>query len=164
MKLNKMISILSVVTLFTLTGCSWFGGDENNDPKTEDNMNGTDSDMNGNDSTNKTSTIQDMMNSFDTAGITYDNMTEIENMDFAAHEGRMFDLNGERVYLYRMNMEDEKMSDMMKKANDEGVVTINNNGVDEEYSALVNNDYMMVYRKGAMISPLDTTFNGYTMK
>lgn len=162
MKLNKLISLLCVVSLFTLSGCSWFGGDKSDMGNKNDPM--TDNSTTNNDTTKKSSTIQDMVNSFDEVGLQYENMTPIENMDFAAHEGRMFDVNGERVYLYRMNMEDKKMMDLMKQANDTGLVTVNNNGVDEEYYSLVNNDYMMLYRSGAVNSSLDQAFTNFTMK
>ena len=101
------------------------------------------------------------MNSFESSGVTFGNVTPIDNMDFAAHEGRMFDVNGERVYIYRMNLEDAQMNELMQKAMADKRVTVNRNGVDEEYNALVNNDYLLVYGSNASIAPLDELFTQY---
>ncbi len=106
-------------------------------------------------------TIQDMMNSFEQAGVEMMNMTPIEDMEFAAHEGRMFEVNGEKFYLYRMNMEDAQMSKLMKNASTTKKVTVNRTGKDEELNALVNGEYLLIYSSNASIAPLDQVFISY---
>lgn len=166
MKQKSMILILSSMLVFTLSGCSWFDRtDKNaNNNNTTNNATGNDAtknDASGSDTGKTAKTIQDMMNSFEEAGITFGNVRSIDDMEFAAHEGRMFDVNGERVYIYRMNLEDAQMNELMQKAMADKRVTVNRNGVDEEYNALVNNDYLLVYGSNASIAPLDELFTTY---
>ena len=53
------------------------------------------------------------------------------------------------------------MNELMQKAMADKRVTVNRNGVDEEYNALVNNDYLLVYGSNASIAPLDELFTQY---
>ena len=142
MKQKSLIFILSSMLVFTLSGCSWFDRKDSsaNNNNTTNNASENDASKNdanknnasNNDADKTAKTIQDMMNSFESSGVTFGNVTPIDNMDFAAHEGRMFDVNGERVYIYRMNLEDAQMNELMQKAMADKRVTVNRNGVDEE--------------------------------
>ena len=171
MKQKTMILILSSMLVFTLSGCSWFDRTDKNANNNNTTINATGNDASKNDASKndasgsdagKTAkTLQDMMNSFEESGVTFGNVTPINDMEFAAHEGRMFDVNGERVYIYRMNLEDAQMNELMQKAMADKRVTVNRNGVDEEYNALVNNDYLLVYGSNASIAPLDELFTQY---
>ena len=171
MKQKSLIFILSSMLVFTLSGCSWFDRKDSsaNNNNTTNNASENDASKNdanknnasNNDADKTAKTIQDMMNRFESSGVTFGNVTPIDNMDFAAHEGRMFDVNGERVYIYRMNLEDAQMNELMQKAMADKRVTVNRNGVDEEYNALVNNDYLLVYGSNASIAPLDELFTQY---
>lgn len=166
MKKKSMIFILSSMLVFTLSGCSWFDRTDKNANNNNATNNATSNDASKNDASGsdagKTAkTIQDMMNSFEESGITFGNVRSIDDMEFAAHEGRMFDVNGERVYIYRMNLEDAQMNELMQKAMEDKRVTVNRNGVDEEYNALVNDDYLLVYGSNASIAPLDELFTQY---
>lgn len=165
----KKILSLSLSALL-LSGCSWFNGNKdmvNNNPNTNgNNSNGNKPMTNGNNTNNssKKGMINDVMDYFEKEGIRAENMSEIDQFDFAAHEGRMFEVNGETVYLYRLNTEDAKMKTWMDEIQKNKKVSVNQNGMDEEYSALINNDYLLVYKMGADIAPLDETFTGYKMK
>lgn len=166
MKQKSMIFILSSMLVFTLSGCSWFDRTDKNANNNNTTNNATGNDASKNDASDgdaekTTKTIQDMMNSFEESGITFSNVRSIDDMEFAAHEGRMFDVNGERVYIYRLNLEDAQMNEVMQKAMEDKRVTVNRNGVDEEYNALVNNDYLLVYGSNASIAPLDELFTQY---
>ena len=63
--------------------------------------------------------LDEMMAYFDDSKIDYDDMEQIETVDFAAKEARMFTHKGHPVYLYHLK-DDETMKALLKKANDEG--------------------------------------------
>ena len=60
-----------------------------------------------------------------------------------------------------LTLKDAQMNELMQKAMADKRVTVNRNGVDEEYNALVNNDYLLVYGSNASIAPLDELFTQY---
>ena len=153
------------LSMLLLSGCSWFDGnntDNMNDPMNEPSNN--DNQPDDNSSMNKSGKIQDVIDYFETEGVEVQNMSAIDQFDFAAHEGAMFELNGETVYLYRLNSTDAQMQNWMNEIKQNNTVSVNKDGMDEEYSALLNNDYLLVYNKDADIAPLDELFNNYSMK
>lgn len=171
MKTKKMTALLALMLLLPMSGCAWFNRDGNmnqNGTNGTNQTDGTNTNPPANErpnsdgtSSNREHTIQDMLNSFETSGIKLMNMQSIDKMEFAAHEGRMFELNGETAYLYRMNMEDASMKQLMQEAKDKGSVSVNADGSDQEYSAMVNGDYILLYKKNASIAPLDEAFKNY---
>ncbi len=85
----------------------------------------------------------------------------MEVVDINAHEGKAFEYQGNPVYLYRMNMQDEKISSWMKEIKNSGKVTINQNGTDESYDALINGEYLMVTKQGTDLNKLSEAFKKY---
>lgn len=105
--------------------------------------------------------IDNVMNYFKTNGIAYENMQNIENMEFAAHEGRSFMMNGNTVYLYRVKSDDENMKKIMKEAKDNGKVKVRIDNKEQEYAAQVNGSYLMLYDTKADYSDIAKLFPKY---
>ncbi len=74
--------------------------------------------------------MKDLFTYFDEQGLEYANSKDMEVVDINAHEGKAFEYQGNPVYLYRMNMQDEKISGWMDEIKNTGKVTINQNGTD----------------------------------
>lgn len=86
----------------------------------------------------------------------------IEDIDFAADEGRSFTVDGKTVYIYRVNQDDAQMQKVMKEAKDNGKVKVNITGKEMEYGASVNQDYLMLYDQSINIEPIVSVFDSYT--
>lgn len=105
--------------------------------------------------------IDNVMKYFKDKGVTYDQDTAIEQMDFAAYEGRSFVVNGSTAYLYRVKNDDENMKKVMKEAADKGKVRVKINNKEMEYGAKVNGNYLFLYDTTADMTDVLQTFPGY---
>ncbi|MEG0274477.1 MAG: hypothetical protein RR690_05055 [Longicatena sp.] len=105
--------------------------------------------------------IDNVMNYFTTKGIAYNNMQAIENMDFAAYEGRSFMMNDKTAYLYRVKSDDESMKKVMDEAKNNGKVKVKVDGKEQEYGAQVNGDYLLLYDTTANTADLQKAFPNY---
>lgn len=105
--------------------------------------------------------IDNMMSYFKEKGVAYDQSENIDQMDFAAYEGRSFMANNNRVYLYRVKSEDENMKKILKEAADKGKVKVRINNKESEYNAKVNGDYLLLYDTNADITDVLGAFPGY---
>lgn len=106
--------------------------------------------------------IDNVTSYFKENNITMDNLQTITDFDFAADEGRYFQLNGKYVYLYRVDSEDSAMQQVLQEAKDNGKVTVNITGEEMEYGARVNGNYLLLYDTEADIQDVLTAFDGYT--
>ncbi len=106
--------------------------------------------------------IENVMNYFEGKGVRFENAKEINNMDFAAHEGRSFEYNGNTGYLYRVKSDDEKMKKLMQEAKTNGKVKVNIDNEEKEYGALVNGDFLFLYDHNADWKDVETAFPAYT--
>ncbi len=86
----------------------------------------------------------------------------IEDIDFAADEGRSFTVDGKTVYIYRVNQDDAKMQKVIKEAKENGKVKVNITGMEMEYGARVNQDYLMLYDTSVNVDPIVSVFDSYT--
>ena len=107
------------------------------------------------------STIDDMMNYFKEKGLAFNAMTNIENMDFAAHEGRMLVNNGQKAYLYRLNSQDPAMQKLIAQVRDKGMADVKLDNEQKQYSAMVNGDYLLLYDQGTNMSNLTNIFSNF---
>lgn len=105
--------------------------------------------------------IDNMMSYFKEQGVVYEDMKSIDNMDFAAHEGRSFMNNGQMTYVYRVKSDDEDMKKVMKEAKDNGKVRVKIDNKEQEYGANVNGDYLMLYNMDVDATDLTHTFQNY---
>ena len=145
----KLLYIVCLSVL--LSGCGWFNQDEpvqENPPANEA----------------KTNEMKDLFTYFDEQGLEYANSKDMEVVDINAHEGKAFEYQGNPVYLYRMNMQDEKIFGWMDEIKNTGKVTINQNGTDESYDALINGEYLMVTKQGTDLNKLSEVFKKYEIK
>lgn len=105
--------------------------------------------------------IDYMMTYLKEKGIEISDMKNIENMDFAAHEGRSFMYNGSMAYLYRLNSSDTNMKALLDQAAKEGKVKVSMDGSEMEYTANVNGDYLLVYQDATNMGDMMNAFPGY---
>lgn len=106
--------------------------------------------------------IENVMNYFEGKGVKFENAKEINNMDFAAHEGRSFEYNGNTGYLYRVKSDDENMKKIIQEAKTNRKVNVNINNEEKEYGALVNGNFLFLYDQNADWKDVETAFPAYT--
>lgn len=158
------MKILIMLCMFVLlNGCGWMNKAPTQSPTNNSNQNQTPN-QNGNQSTGKTSTMKDMMSYFDEKKLEYSDAKDLEVMDVNAHEGKSFMYGGKPVYLYRMNIQDEKNKSWMKEIQNTGKVKISQNGQEQSYDALVNGEYLLVSETGTDLKDLSEMFKKYEMK
>lgn len=151
--------ILACAAVLTLTGCS-MGNDDQKKANGTANKTTTNPPENNGSTVNEDS-MDNMMTYLNGQGITVNDMKPIDQMDFAAHEGRSFAYNGNTGYLYRLKSNDESMKALLDSAKNSGKVKVSINGKEQEYSASVNGDYLFVYQKDADMSDLVTAIGNY---
>lgn len=105
--------------------------------------------------------IDNVMNYFKENGIAYENMQAINDMEFAAYEGRSFMMNGNNVYLYRVNSDDENMKKVLQEAKEKGKVKVRIDNKEQEYTAQVNGSYLMLYDTKGNHADLQKLFPKY---
>ena len=161
----KILYILALTLL--LGGCGWFTGNNQG-------MNDNNQVPNGNTQTSpptapendmqKTSTMKDLFTYFDDQKITYSNAKDVDVVDMNAHEGKMFEYEGNPVYIYRMNMKDSNMKNWMDEIKNTGKVTIKQDGKEASYDASINGEYLLVSESGTDLNKLKDAFNKYEVK
>lgn len=149
---------IALCAILLLSGCSKM----NDTAKKEGNMPTTEQ-YPSNDMEKKTEdTIDSMMAYLKEKGIEWEQEANIDQMEFAAHEGRSFMVNGQKAYLYRMNSEDASMKQVLEDATNKGKVKVNIDGEEKEYQAQVKNDYLLVYENGEGLNDLMMNFPNYS--
>lgn len=160
MKKKQLIALMC--GLFLFSGCRMRNTTTDMNKTGKNNMNQTTENNPVNNAVNNTKDNIDSMTAYlKEKGIQLEEETNIDQMDFAAHEGRSFTVNGNKVYLYRMNTEDENMKKVMDEASKNGKVKVNIDGNEKEYQAQVKNDFLMVYDNAYNINDLLTAFPNY---
>ena len=154
-----LMAVSSLCALTLLSGCSWMDKEEK---KVEDETKEVaDKAKDAGDKTKNS--IEDMMTYFKDEGLEATDVKTLDNMDFAAHEGRSFMYNGSNVYLYNLNMEDEGMKSLVKDVEKNKTVKVNQDGSEKEYAAMANGSYLLVYDKEADMGDMINTFPTYSM-
>lgn len=157
--MEKTVKALLAAFLFTglLQGCSM------NKNETTGKENQSDTNNVANDVKDDVEdSIDNVMNFFNDKKVELENMQPIENMEFAAYEGKSFEVNGKTAYLYRVKSNDEKMKKVLKEAKDKGKVRVNIKNKEMEYNAKVNGNFLLLYDPNADMNDVLTTFEGYT--
>ena len=155
--------LYSLVLTLLLSGCGWFGGN-NQTPNNNQNGNMNNTPTAPEQNTTKTSEMKDLFTYFDEQKISYSNAKDVDVVDMNAHEGKMFEYEGKPVYVYRMNMKANNMQTWMNEIKNTGKVTINQNGKEASYDALMNGEYLMVSESGTDLKDLKDAFNKYEVK
>lgn len=156
MKKTKILSFMLAAT-FLLSGCSmWDGSDTSNGTANQTNEQQPETKVN-----EKQDTMDNFMGYLSENGISVTDMKPIDNMDFAAYEGKSFAYNGNAAYLYRLKSEDANMSALLKDAKEKGYVKVSMDGVEQEYSASVNGNYLFLYEKDMDMHEVVTALGNY---
>ena len=161
MKTSKQVLVATFLSLTFLGGCSMndkgtTGNDMSNTNVGKDISNALeDSGKAVQDS------IDNVMDFLTQKNIKYENMQTLNNMEFAAHEGRSFTIDGKNAYLYRVKEDDENMKKIMEQARKNGKVKVSITGKEMEYNARVNGNYLLLYDPSAKIDEALNAFDTY---
>lgn len=160
MKVWKKAASLSLVLLLAMmSGC----GSDKKDDSTNNNANATDTNKPQNNAGEKaTETMNNMVSYLKEKGMELSDMADIDQMDFAAHEGKRFSYKGSPMYLYRLKSNDESMKALLDSAKNTGNVKVNIDGKERNYKASVNGDYLLVYENGDTIQDFIEIFGTYS--
>lgn len=154
----KKVAALACAFLLVISGCS----QNDSDKKVEGNANATDTNPPKNDAANTVNESMDhMMNYMKENGVTLNDIKELADMDFAAHEGRSFSYEGNTAYLYRLKDSDESMKALLDSAKNTGKVKVNINGEQKDYAAAVNGNYLLIYLQEAKMDDFLKYFDSY---
>ncbi len=107
-------------------------------------------------------TIDDLMLYLDEAKIGIEQEEVIEDIPFAAYEGRSFMINGNRVYLYRINKNDADMQLILQQLQEDGMVNVERNGQKMKYQGLLSDDYLLLFDPGVDTGALVDTLQQYS--
>lgn len=158
---KKAASLAFVLMLLLVSGC---GSDNKNDGSTSNSANATDTNPPQNSvSDNASETMNRMVTYFKDKGMELTDLKDIEQMDFAAHEGKSFTYQGSPMYLYRLKSNDDSMKALLDSAKKTGNVKVNIDGKQQNYKASVNGDYLLVYENGDTIQDFIKTFGSYSV-
>ena len=157
----KYISILFLF-LF-LNGCGFMNRNDVNDGTTKPN-NQTNEPNNQQPNNQVQTQLKDVFTYFDEQNLDYANAKDIDVTGLNAYEGKVFEYQNNPVYIYRMKMSDGNVKSWMEEIKNTGKVTINQNGKEDTYDAIVNNDYMLVTKSGTDLNKLSEMFKKYGMK
>lgn len=105
--------------------------------------------------------IDNVMSFFKEQQVAVENVQPIEQMEFAAYEGKSFMVDGKNAYLYRVKTEDENMKKVMNEAKEKGKVNVSIDNEEMEYNAMVNNGYLLLYDPAGNMSALSGAFPDY---
>ena len=157
--MKKTTKVLLAAFLFTgiLQGCS----SNNNETTGKENQSDT-GDVANDVKNDIDDSIDNVMSFFNNKKVELENMQPIKNMEFAAYEGKSFEVNGKTAYLYRVKSNDENMKKVLKEAREKGKVRVNIKNKEMEYGAKVNGNFLLLYDPNADMNDVLTTFDGYT--
>lgn len=160
----KLITVL-FLSLF-LGGCGLMNRNDVNDGTTKPNNQTNDQQPNNqtNNQQNNQTQLKDVFTYFDEQKLEYANAKDIDVTGINAYEGKMFEYQNNPVYIYRMKMSDSNVKSWMEEIKNTGKVTINQNGKEDTYDAIVNGDYMLVTKSGTDLNNLSEMFKKYGMK
>lgn len=165
----KYIAIL-FLSLF-LGGCGFMNRDDVNDGTTKPDNQTEQPNQPGNQAPNDQSNnqttkneLKDVFTYFDEQKLEYANAKDVDVTGLNAYEGKMFEYQNNPVYIYRMKTTDSNVKSWMEEIKNTGKVTINQNGKEDVYDAIVNNDYMLVTKSGTDLNKLSEMFKKYGMK
>lgn len=157
--LRKFAALSFVLMLMMMSGC----GSDKKDNNANSDANKTDTNQPQNNvGENVSETMDNMVSYLKEKGIELADMADIDQMDFAAHEGKSFTYQGNSIYLYRLKSDDESMKALLDSAKKTGKVKVNIKGEEKNYQAAVNGDYLLVFENGDTIKDFIKIFATYT--
>lgn len=156
--MKRLVKVLmSLLLLTSLCGCSLFkdvkDDVENEMDKVENKVEDT--------TTQNDGKLSDLMLYLKDNGVLFENETTLDNFDFAANEGRSFTYDGNKVYVYSVDMANAAVRTLMQQASETNRITANQNGENKEYGASANDKYLLVYDINAKVDTLLDNFEKY---
>ena len=86
---------------------------------------------------------------------------KIDDIPFAAYDGRSVNINGSMVYLYRIDTEDESMKQIISQIKEDGTVYVEKDGQKQQYNGFVYQDYLLLYDRDTDMSAVVDVMNHY---
>lgn len=149
---------LALLLVSTVSGCAFFNGLK------DDVKNEMDKIENEGTADKKEEKLSDLMTYLKDNGIKYENDETLNNFDFAAKEGMSFTVDGEKVYVYRVDTQNEMMNSLMQQAAQSNTVSASRDGVEKKYGASVNGTYLLIYDLESKVNNLLDGFQKYQYK
>lgn len=107
-------------------------------------------------------TLDDMMEYLEGQGVELTHAAKLDSIEFAAYDGRCFEVDGNMVYLYRIDTEDEQMKQMMSQLKKTGRVQVQKDGQTMEYNGVCKDDYLLLYDTNTQIANLPDIMDRYS--
>lgn len=85
----------------------------------------------------------------------------IEDIPFAAYDGRSFQVEGNTMYLYRINAQDADMKRVIEQLQQDNMVNVERNGQKMQYSGALYEDYLLLYEPGVNADSLIEGMNSF---
>ena len=85
----------------------------------------------------------------------------IEDIPFAAYDGRSFQVEGNTMYLYRINAQDGDMKRVTEQLQQDNMVNVERNGQKMQYSGALYEDYLLLYEPGVNADSLIEGMNSF---
>jgi len=158
MKMMKLTALVCA-SLFVFCGCSMMKNDDDTNAQGKANQTETNPPQKSSDYANDT--MDNLVSYLKEKGVELEDMSDLDQMDFAAHEGKSFSYQGNTGYLYRLKSDDKSMKALLSSAEKNGTVKVNIDGKEQEYKASVNGDYLFVYPQNVNMGNVVTAFGTY---
>ena len=150
---------IALSALLVLSGCSMWDAEDNAASKSAQTSNTTPPESAP--SAANSDSMDAMMNYLKQKGVEISNLAPIDQMDFAAHEGKSFTYQGSTAYLYRLKSDDANMKALLHDAKEKGSIKVKQGGEEKLYNAFVNGDYLFVYEKDAEMGDFVSVLGSY---
>ncbi len=105
--------------------------------------------------------IEDLMQYLKEAQNGIDQEEVIEDIPFAAYEGRSFLANGKQMYLYYIDTADADMQRLAQQLQADSIVNVERNGQKMQYKGMLDGDYLLLYDLDTDASALEEAIHQY---
>ncbi len=106
-------------------------------------------------------TLDDMMDHLRENQTGIDQEEAIDDIPFAAYDGRSFQVEGNTLYLYRIDPEDEEMKRISEQLALDSMVNVERNGQKMQYNGTLYEDYLLLYEPGVNADAIIDAMNSY---
>lgn len=110
------------------------------------------------------STVTDYLAHLQQQNMILKDISKIEIKDFNALEGSAFTYRDDMFYLYRFDMQDEKIRALLDNASTTGIMRVMMDGKEIDMHAMVNKNYALIYDKDTNIDGIKGIFDGFDFK
>ena len=107
-------------------------------------------------------TLDGMMSYLREQGMELSDEQTLDDIAFAAYDGRSFYVDGTQMYLYRIDTNDETMQKVIAQLKQDGSVKVEKDGETLSYSGTLFEDYLLLHDPGADVHVFVETMNHYS--